>query len=787
MIIRSHTRLLLGVCSIAMSSAALAQTQAPTPASDVAPEANDTGEIIVTAQRRAERLQDVPLSVTAVNEETLRERGVTNLSQLSQAAPSLQVSGENRFTVRGVGTLAFQSSLETSVAVAQDEVNLVSGILGSPVGTLFDVAQVEVLSGPQGLLFGKNASAGLLNVVTRRPEIGKLGAAFQVEGVSRPTSPDNGGGVNAQATLNLPVTSNSALRINTVYSYQEPIIKFIGSGRGDFGLKQYGVRAKYLIDITDALSLYVIGDYNEEHGIATFFDRPYSLLAAASPATPRNTALGIVPGPENLTVAGNGDFYRDAKRGGIQGKVSYMTPSGWEISNIAAWKAAKLNQNFDTDYTNANGADINQSAIKYHQFTNEFRVALPANGRFTGQAGLFFYSGNTDLTGALYGNNFVPAPALPGFPFCVGATSIGTNPGQCRRSNIAFLGQDRAYELNSKSYAAFGQFTYELIDGLKVIAGGRVTHDKLDIDLAQHQGAYFVTLGVPLVTQQETSNTNFSYRLGAQYNFTRDIMLYGTLGRGYKGPGFAENVAALNASAVVQPEINNNLEAGLKTSWLDRRLTVNVTAFRSKFENLQVSSFDPVRGSTLIQNAASSTSKGIEIATGYRAARGLSFNAAATFLDSKFNDFPGAECYFGQQTPSCLVATGRQFNAGGLSTPVSPKFVGTGQVQYEWALSTGVDAFIEGNAVHRSSQWFTINHTPGTLLGENTTYGGSIGIRTDSGVRVSLFCRNCTDERIPTNISIDAGEANNGPRIGLGQLFGFNSFRQIGVNFGFEF
>ncbi|MDO7834152.1 TonB-dependent receptor [Sphingobium sp. HBC34] len=743
-------------------------------------------DIVVTAQRRAERLQDVPVSVTAVTAEGLEARGISNLSQLSQAAPSLQVSGENNFTVRGVGTLAFQQGLESSVAIAQDEVNLVSSILGGAVGTFYDVAQVEVLSGPQGLLFGKNASAGLLNIVTRRPELGKFSGDLQLEGVHRPTTPNNGLGFIGQGTINLPVSEKSALRINAVYSSQDPVVKFIGSGKGDFGQTQYGVRAKYLVEFSDAVSLYIIGDYNEEHGIATYFDRPYASLAPNAQARGPLQAIGIEPGLGNLLIGGGGDFYRDVKRGGIQAKLSYELPSGVEVSNIAAWKAASRRQNFDTDYTNVNGVDINQSKTDYSQFTNELRVALPAANRFTGQMGLFFYSGHTKNESALYGFNFLPAVVLPNFPFCVGATNIGTGPGQCRRSNTAFLGQDGKFDLKSKSYAAFGQFTYEVVDNLKLIAGGRVTHDRLSADLAQHQGLYFVTLGVPLVTSDKVSNTNFSYRLGAQYNFTPDIMAYGTFGRGYKGPGFSQNVPRLGVSPVVQPEINNNIEVGLKSSLLDRKLIFNLAAFRSKFKNLQVSSFNPELGSTIVQNAASAKSQGIELSINARPQRGLTFNLAATLLDSKFQDFPGTECYVGQPDASCNVATGRQFNAGGLRTPASSKLVATAQVQYEWALDASLNAFVEGNILHRSSQWFTINQAPGTRLGGYETLGASIGLQSLNGWRASIFCRNCSDKFVPSSLSIDPGEANNG-RLGTAFLTNFNSVRQIGVNFGFEF
>lgn len=773
------------------TAAAAAETQAveskdPASSNAAADSSAEDGDIIVTAQRRAERLQDVPVSVTAVTDEALRARGISSLAQLSQAAPSLQVSGENNFTIRGVGTLAFQQTLESSVAIAQDEVNLVNSILGGAVGTFFDVAQVEVLSGPQGLLFGKNASAGLLNIVTRRPELGKFGGELQVEGLHRPTTPNDGSGFIGQGTINVPIGDRTALRINASYSSQNPVVKFVGNGDGDFGLTQFGARIKFLTEFSDALSLYVIGDYNEEHGIATYFDRPYLFLAPAAPALPLVRSLGIEPGPNNLLIGGNGDFYRDVKRGGIQGKLAYVLPSGVEISNIAAWKAASRQQNFDTDYTNSNGADVNRSDTDYDQFTNELRIALPAANRLTGQAGLFYYQGHTKSEGALFGNNLFPPFLLPNFPFCVGATNIGTGPGQCGRSNQAFLGQDNVFELDSKSYAAFGQFTYEVVDNLKLIAGARVTHDRLKIDLAQHQGLYFVTLGVPLITTDKTTNTNFSYRLGVQYNFSPDVMAYGTFAHGYKGPGFTQNVPAVGVSPVVEPEINDNIELGLKSAWLDRRLIVNLAAFRSKFKDLQVSSFDPVLGSTLVQNAASARSQGIELSVNARPSRGFTLNAAATLLDSQFEDFPGAECYIGQPDPSCNTPTGRQFNAAGLSTPATSKFVATAQAKYEWPMTGALNAFVEGNILHRSPQWFTINHTPGTRLDGYQTFGASIGLASDDGWRMSLFCRNCADKLVYTNISIDPAEAANG-RIGRGFLTNFTSVLQVGINFGFDF
>lgn len=440
-------------------------------------------------------------------------------------------------------------------------------------------------------------------------------------------------------------------------------------------------------------------------------------------------------------------------------------------------------QNFDTDYTNSNGADINYSETKFNQITNELRLALPADNRLSGHVGLFFYRGKTDVEAQLAGNNLFPPFLLPNFPFCVGATTFGAPPGACPAANNFFLGQDRVYSLTSKSYAAFGQFTYEVVDNLKLIAGARLTHDTLDINTLQNQDKYFVTLGGPRrAFAATTDNTDFSYKLGFQYNFQRDVMLYATYSRGYKGPGFSEILPTGVTSPVVAPETNRNVEAGLKSTWLDGKLLFNITGFHSKFKNLQVSSFNAAAGANFIQNAASATSKGIELLTVIRPAKGLTMTGSATLLDSTFGVFPGAECYAGQTTPGCPTS----FNASGLRTPVSPELVANGQIKYEWALASNLDAFVEGNITHRSSQWFTINQAPGTRLGGYQLLSGSIGISSQSGWRASLFCRNCTDKRIPTGLSIDPAESVAG-RVGIGQLFGFNSVRQIGVTFGFDF
>lgn len=733
------------------------------------------GEIIVTAQRRPERLQTVPVSVTAVSSDALKARGLNDLSQMTLAAPSLQAGADNNFSVRGVGTSAFSNSIESSVAFAQDEVNLANPGL---VYSFYDLSQVEVLNGPQGLLFGRNASAGLVNVSSARPELGKTSGQFDLELDTRPTAASRSNGVVARGAVNLPLGSSVALRVAGFNEYQRPITAFTGpvdaGARSELDLRRFGVRASLLYKPDDAFSLLAIGEIGQDRGVLGMFDIAYRELGSGSVNAAALTASGITAGPDNITLAGNGGYYRDLDRRGVQTKASYVLDNGLEISDIAAWKSFNRNQQLDTDGTVLNGADINANVSRFDQVSNELRLALPSDRRLSGQAGLYAFHSRLREASQIAGNNYFPAFLLPQFPFCVGATAVPACPG----SNDYFLGTDHRVLQTNDSLAAFGQLTYKVTDHLQLIGGGRVTRDIVKIDLVQNEGAYFVAFGsVQPGRSERTTNTNFSYKLGAQYTFGRDAMAYVTYGRGYKGPGFNNTEASVIAPLAIKPETNQNLEVGLKTSWLGRKLTVNLSAFRSIFDNYQVQSFDLTTSSFVTQNAATVKTRGIEMTLTARPVPGLAINANATLLDSHFGDFAGAQCYPGQ---GCT-----NYNAAGRKTPLAPAFTGTLDVSYEFQTSGAVRPVVSANYYHRASMNYTIQPYSGTTYGEADILGGSVGVRGDNW-RASVFCKNCTDQRVPVALGLESADGNAGIAT-VQQRFGLNSFRTIGLQLGYMF
>ena len=779
---------------IALMASTAAWTAAPVHAQQADSHADGTegvqgtNDIIVTAQRSSQRLQDVPLSVQAVSGDALRDRGITDQRQLTTIAPTLQVQQNNNYTVRGIGTQSFAGTIEGSVATAVDDVTLGSRFLnGNP---FLDVERIEVLNGPQGLLFGKNASAGLVNITTARPEIGRLGADFDMQGTTSDRPGENAIGAQARATLNIPVSSNSALRVSTVYTYQQPTIHYVrigDPGRTDTDYRQYGARAKYLLEAGDRFSLYLIGEYFESRGIGSQFDSTYLALSPTSVNAAQLNADGVRAGPRNFVQTSDAAQYRDLDTGGAQGTLTYEFGNGMVLSNTLAWKFFDLDQQIDGDTTGGNGANINRNQSQYDQYTNELRLALPSGGPLTGQAGLYYFRSKLDQVSQIAGNNLLPPFVLPGFPFCVGATVSQPSPPGCPVSNDYFLGTDKVYTIRNTSYAAFGQLNYDLSDRFSAFAGGRVTRDKVSLHLTQNTGRYFVVLGFPNASyNQSYSNTNFSWKIGAQFKPSRDIMLYATYGRGYKGPGMNDAGASATANLTVYPETTRTVELGLKSSWLDRKITANISGFYTKFNNFQIQSFDPNLRTFVIGNAARVTSKGIETLLQVKPFDALTLSASGAYIDSSFDEYAAAQCYPTQPVASCGV--NGTFDASGYRLAYAPKFTSTVGANFDQPIAGGDTRFVlQAEWYHRSSIETNVSHAPGSQVDAIDLMNASVGLR-GSNWNAGLFCRNCTNKVYPLSISVEAGDNSaNPPRLSYVQSFGLDSIRTIGLRFGFTF
>ena len=740
--------------------------------------ADEDDVIVVTAQRVEQDLQDVPVSVTVVGGDELDQRKINEIFQLTLAAPTLQLGQDNTFAIRGIGSQIFAETIDPSVALAVDGISLArNSLYGQP---FIDIASIEVLNGPQGLLFGKNASAGLVNITTKRPELGEFSGMIGGEYIVRDSTPDDSNGQIYRAILNVPVGEYSAFRFSGLYSDQDSIIEnlFDNSGvRTDLDQERWGVTGKYLYE-RGPFSFYLIGDYNETSGTGGRFGRTFRSLDPGSSLIAILAADGITASPENLQNNSDGEMFRDEKNFGVNGTIEYELSNGVRLMNIAAYRSFDGDQNLHNDFHAGQDIVDNPNTNDLNQFSNEFRVVLPTNDTYSGQFGLYYFNFQSDITNSLDVAGPPPFIAV-GFPFCIGAVAMPGPPPNCPVSNEVFLGDDSITDLEQNSYAAYGQFDFFLTDRLTATLGGRVTHDVVSSTVTQGQRNYFVNIGGPRGTFSETvKNTNFSWRVAGQYEATDDVMLFASVGQGYKAPGFnTENQGVPEIPYAVQDETSTTVELGLRSQFWDDRMTFNVTLFNTDFNNYQAQSFNLDAQSFIIQNAAEVTSRGAEVALTAELSDSFTLYWDAAFLDSTFDSFTEASCT--PDAPFCLPGDSF-FDASGFATPLAADVTSTVQGVYEKRLTNNILGFLQGSIYYRSPINFNVA-SPLTRLDKRTLFNFSAGIETDNGIRLTVYCRNCTDEKTPTGIAFDPGENASG-FASTQQTWGLDSVRSIGVD-----
>ena len=736
--------------AFAATAPALAQDAAPADA-----QGGGFGEIIVTAQKRAENLQDVPISATVVSSDQLAARQIFDPSQLQLVAPSLQVKsfnaalGASNFSVRGVGTLSFSNTIESSVTSVIDGV-----VMGNPaLGFMnyLDLAQIEVLNGPQGMLFGKNASAGLVNITTRRPEIGRFDGQLMGE-LAQMKVPGDGLLYRLQGIVNVPMGETAALRVSASQTHTDPVIKNLVNVPGSqYGQNQTSLRAKLLWEPTPELSVYIAGDYAHSSGVgsggsADRIVRPTSLFAA------ENADLGIVASPGNFYSSYGAPTRASFDVGGMQANIDYEFASGHTLTSITAWRKFDADNLFDSDKHRIDILDTNHQLSTISQFTEELRLASPTGTFFEYQLGLYYFDSksNSDITASgAYGSTDAP-PA--GFDAWLGIRSTGS--------------------MTSKSYAAFGQGTLNLSDRFRFTFGGRYTYDKLKLRSVSDDTGFVVPLGTAGSRDQRISEENFSWRVGAQYDLTDDVMAYASVARGYKGPGF--NLSIDPNAPLIMPEIPTSYEAGIKSTLLDRHLIFNIAGYTSTFKNFQAQAFDTASNGYVLLNAGALKSRGFEIEASALPAEGLVFNLGVSYVDAFFSDFQADKCYPFQ--PDCR-ANGT-VDSSGNRLPNVPKWTVSLTGRYETPVSESLAMFLQGALYARTSSNFSSTEDPNTRLPGYSLFDASIGLKQiDDRYKLTLFCRNCFDKRQPTFIN-----SNSQSRGDYYHMFGLNSFRTLGLS-----
>jgi len=602
---RLETRAMLRPLAVSISmilaaAAARAQDSAPT-----APPADTQGmfvlqEVVVTAQRREERLQDVPVAVTAIDEQQLIARDISSVTDLGSLAPNLKASPT---TSNNTGMqISIRGAMQQNPALYWDPTVgvYVDGVyVGKNLGSVFDVMdlqRVEVLRGPQGTLYGRNTLAGAVNLVTRPPS-GVFGgdASVKIGNYNLRT---------VKASLDLPrlgiasisIGARTEQRDGTTQTTQGSAVKELDDR--DSTSARLGVN----LDFTDTFQAAYRFDYSDtDQGVN------HSYLSRANPAVlPFLQPWVTNERQKKVSVDG-----RTFERSEVQGHALTLT---WDVNDtntlksITAYRELEWDDLLDLDGSPLPVAHTARQS-EYDAFSQELQL-VGVTDRFNYVGGLYYFEDD-------------------GFTF---------NP-----QTFFFGNYDSRYGFGTKAWAAYGQVDYKATDALTLTAGLRYTSEKRDTEryLAMNDNPL-----IPAGTRADKTFTDTTPVLIAAYRFSDAVNAYAKYSEGFKSGGFNgeanldENFTINEAVTPYQPEKLKSYELGLKTSFADGRATVNIAAFQNDTDDMQLSIFTAAgASSSIIRNAGKATTRGLEFEAMWVPSDALTLQASYGYLDAEYDEF----------------------------------------------------------------------------------------------------------------------------------------------------
>ncbi|MET4684375.1 TonB-dependent receptor [Brevundimonas faecalis] len=760
-------RLLLTTASAAcvvsgLASAAHAEEEQVRPGS--APVVASVGDIVVTARRRDERAQDVPIALTVVNEELLDRTGAYNIAQVTQLAPSVQLLSSNprntAVTIRGLGAsygLA-NDGLEQGVGIYVDQVYY--GRPATATLDFVDLDRIEILRGPQGTLFGKNTTAGALNITTRAP-------SFTPEGQAELSIGDYGF-LQAKATFSGPILADRlAGRFSIVSTRRDGVLDNVTTGEKQNSQDSISLRGQLLFRANDRLSLRLSADYADltpDCCTQVYVTYGPTLKPAAQQFPALAAGLGYAPpsaNPYSRLADVDSAIQADQIHRGVSAVIDYDL--GWgTLTSVTAWRSWDWGPKNDRDYT---ALDITRQSANpswQDQWSQELRLSSNGTGRIDWTVGLYAFHQAVETHGVTeYGKHAVHWLLAPNLP-------------------AALLDGYTVYNdsrIETDSYAVFGQVTWNITDRLHLTPGLRYTkEEKSGWYEARVAGGLQTTdatlisrrLGVarPQAYAADLSDDDLSGQISLAWDVAPDILAYGGVARGYKSGGI--NMAGIPnlpngqpalTNAVVKPEVVTTWELGLKTQSFGRRLTANLAAYRTDVEDFQANVVDSGPGALrgYLANAEKVVIQGVELDAFARPTPNLDLYANLAWTDAQYDSFANGPCpleRIGASTVACDLS--------GENLPgVSP-----------WAASIGGEARARGGFLGLAGEFFG-----GADASYRSTYNSDAsvsryteiegyallnlraGFRADNGWEAFVWIKNALDQDYLQFVSVQSGNS----------------------------
>jgi iron complex outermembrane recepter protein len=651
---------LLGLCT-----PAAAQSADPAPQT-TDPQAGGTVEveqIIVTARRREESIQEAPVSVTAIAPSQLEAAASPNIQDLEGLTPNLVIDANNvtpnsaSIAIRGISFEDIEKSFDPAVGVLLDGVYL--GTNNGALLNFFDFESVEVLRGPQGTLFGRNTTGGVINIRRTRPT-GEYGVRLRA-------NIGDYGRREYNAVLNAPIVEDK-LAVKAWYFvsdfdgiYYNPI-KQRDSGRQ----KSESFGASLLFTPNDDFDVLLTAEHGHDGGevVVSAYNNGSELICLQLPFGPGGSLVRIFGTPaEQCNRAAGGDLlYTDFTNGPNDTSLSrdaLTLEMNWDVgpvtlTSVTGFIETDENVFWDVDGTSITFFHTNRNQ-DYYQFSQEFRAAGDIGDNVNYVAGLYYFYSSYDLRQDTDVNLVPIAP----------------------RS----FSQQRASH-NAQSYAVFADVDWQITDQLRLSVGGRYTSDrkKLENNFLNPQPPGGT---VTFPTNAADSWQEFTPKVSVDYKITDDILTYASYSRGYRSGGFnGRSSTAISSVTPYEPEFVTSIEAGVKTSWFDNRLILNAAAFHTKYDDKQEEIVVPTPGGanpqeTLVSNAASATIQGLEFEANAVPVENLTLRAALGLLDAEYDEFPSRD------------AAGNPIDLSDLTLRRTPEVTGSIGGDYEIPTSIG--------------------------------------------------------------------------------------------------
>ncbi|MCC7266038.1 MAG: TonB-dependent receptor, partial [Caulobacteraceae bacterium] len=679
-------------------------------------------ELVVTAQKRVENVQDVPLSITAVSGRDLEAARIVNFRELSAVVPSLRMEGTNNtrnttVSLRGIGNSGNNPGIEYSVGVFLDGVYLPG--LSVLQGDLVDIQAVEVLRGPQGTLYGRNTPVGAINIITREPQAEP--EAMLSVGVGNYDMINAKGYVGGALGEDISARASFWTRSRAGFAFNLATQERVNDMEGKGG------RLRLLWRPSEDLKVNLIGYYSDvqAHGGVADAINPTGPGGVASPGyLAATSALGYTF--QNFKT---GDFVVQAddvtndraQSYGLSLTGQMELPGGHSLTSITAWDVNIGSADpYSADALPQKVATLVERG-EINSYSQELRLSSPTGGFFEYIAGLYLYRQSYDFWSTVTvgpdANRLLPLPAAAGGP-------QRFNPGDAMRSQA---------ELDTRSTALFGTARFNLTDRWRASAGARYVWEEKDgvINHTNSPGtnaAFQALFGPNPIGDVERSEEKFTWLLSTQYDLSPDIMVFASISTGYKAGGFNARRQAPSAPVQFEPESSIDYQLGVKSQLLDRRLRVNLTLFNMVLSDFQESILNPVtKSGFLTGNAGERRVRGVEGDFAAIVGEHLRLSGGLTYLDAEFTDYTIGPCYAGR-TPNGSLPNTCSFN--GMTPVSSPKWKVNVAADYSRQLADDLTFNGRLEVQHTSSMLLDAALDPRSHQKATTLLNGSLALTT---------------------------------------------------------